>query len=155
MKTQVLHSSVFAICLVLLVSVPVAAQATGGASSTTTPLNTTIGSPCAGELIDVTGQVHVVQHTTSNEGTTTTFFHLNTSGIGVGQSSGQRYVFTQSTTQVFNTHQTAFEFTLTEIIQVISAGPGNNFRIRALFRATVDATGRLTVELMEFERICD
>lgn len=142
------------IAFMVSASVPAAAQ-TAGASSTTTPLNTTIGTLCAAELIDVTGQVHVVQHTVTNKGTTNTFFHLNTSGIGIGQTTGQRYVFTQSTTQVFNIHETAFEFTLTEIIHVISAGEGDNFRIRALFRGTVNALGHVTVELSEFERVCD
>jgi hypothetical protein len=146
-----------AVCGFLLMATagPIA-QATTSTTSTRTPLGGTVGSSCAAELVDVTGSVHVVQHTTNNAQGIRQMVHLNVDGIGVGQISGEHYVFTQTSNEVFNRHDTsALEFTTTETIHVIRSGPGDNFRLHAVIHVTITPDGTITAEVVKVERGCD
>ena len=145
--------------LLLMLSSSVAGQATTSTTSTITPLNSPVGSSCSPELADITGIVHVVRHMTQNDqGIISQVVQLNASGIGVGQISGQMYVFNQSSHQIFNSRQPALEFTMVETIHVTRAGEGprnDDFRLRAVVHVTINENGQMTAEVNSFERVCD
>jgi hypothetical protein len=157
MRKAIALNAAVALGGLLMMSASLIAQATTSTTSTTTPLVGTVGSSCAPELIDVTGSVHVVQHTTQNsQGVMSQVFHLNVDGIGTGQVSGNQYVFTQTTHQVFNRRDDpSLEFTMTETIHVISSGGADDFRMRALLHVTINADGTVTTEVVKVERVCD
>ena len=77
-----------------LLAKPAQAQ-TSGASSEQFPVEfTTDATECAGELIDITGTLHVVSHFTAQEdGTYHVNTHFNFAGVkGVGRTTGETYV---------------------------------------------------------------
>jgi hypothetical protein len=135
-----------------------AGQATTSTTSTTVALNSPVGSSCSPELVDVTGMVHVVQHTTqSGQGLVSQIVQLNASGIGVGQISGQTYVFTQSSHQVFNSQTPRLEFTLVETIHLMRTGEAprrDDFRLRAVVHVTINENGQMTATVESFDRAC-
>ena len=89
--------------MVLALSAAVAGQAQPTTTSTSTPFTSVIGSTCAGEVIDVSGNLHRLQHSVTNrQGLVSTVIHLNITGTGVGQVTGEHYVFTQTSTESFN-----------------------------------------------------
>jgi hypothetical protein len=156
--TRAMMTKLFPLCAFLLLSsAAVIADATTSTTSTTTPFTTVIGTSCAGELIDVTGDVHVLRHTTDNErGFASTVTHLNVSGLGVGQVTGDPYVFTQTSHDVFNTHGgEPLESTLTETIHVIGSGENPDFRLRAVFHTTINANGEVTAVVESMDRVCE
>jgi hypothetical protein len=151
--------SAFSCFLLLALTRSAAAQATTSTTSTTTPLNSPVGSSCSPEFVDVTGIVHLVRHTMQNgQGLVSQIVQLNASGIGVGQISGQTYVFTQSSHEVFNSQPPALEFTMVETIHLIRAGEApqrDDFRLRLIVHVTINENGDMTAQVNSFERICD
>ena len=138
-------------------AIPAMAQATTNTTSTTTPFQFTIAPSCAGELIEVSGNMHTVTRvTTTPSGQTSTEFHLNLEGSGTGLTTGNHYQFGQETTDIFNDHDSpAIEFTFVEMVRVISSGSDNNFRLRTHIHVTINANGETTVSIMDSERVCD
>lgn len=148
---------VYVLGATLILTAPLAGQAVTTTTSTTGDFNTHIFPSCQGELIAVTGQRHVVTHTTVTEqGLTSTVFHLNLHGSGIGLVSGRDYQFTQTSTRVFNRRTPApIEFTLSETIHVVSAGSADDFRARTLVHVTVSATGETTAQVLSIDRVCN
>ena len=140
----------------LTLNAVVLGQATTSTTTTTTPFTSIITTTCAGELIDVTGTTTVVRHSTRIEQRfVSTVTRLIVSGIGVGQVTGEQYVFTQVSGDLFNTHGGApLESTLTETIHVISSGGHDDFRLRAVFHTTINENGEVTAVLESMERVC-
>jgi hypothetical protein len=156
MRSAIVPRALSAVAIALLASAAPLAQATASTTSTRTPLDGTVGSSCSPELVDITGNVHVVQHTTQNGQGLRQMVHLNADGIGVGQVSGDHYVFSQSSNQVFNRHDSAaLEFTNTETIHVIRSGPGADFRLHAVTHVTITPDGTITATVEKLERGCD
>jgi hypothetical protein len=88
-------------------------------------------------------------------GMTSRVSHIILSGIGVGQVTGERYVFHQTSNETFNTREGgSLESTITETIHVLSAGGNDDFRLRAVFHGTINANGEMTATVESFERIC-
>jgi hypothetical protein len=141
----------------LILSTVVNGQAKTTTTTTTASFTSVISTACAGELIDVTGHLHRVQHSTANgQGLVSTVTHLNVSGIGVGQVTGEHYVFTQTSTDAFNTRAGApLESTITETIHVISAAGNDDFRLRAVFHTTINENGETTAVVESMARVCD
>ena len=149
---------VLALTFVLGLSASAAAQATTTTTSTTVPLGGFIGSTCQGELIAVDGQSHTTLHSTVNpQGDSNLVFHINVHGGGVGQTTGTSYTFNQTTSQIFNRHGNgALEFTTVEFIRIFAQGPeGRDFLIRLETHVIFNAQGELTVQINDFERVCD
>jgi hypothetical protein len=157
-RTTLRLVSLLALVFLLALNSSVAAQATSTTTSTTSPLGGTIAPSCQGEVIPVTGQVHTTIHTTINpQGDSNLVFHINVHGAGVGETTGTRYEFNQSSNQVFNRHGTgALEFTFVDFVRVISQGPEQrDFFLRMLIHVTLNAQGEVTAQVNEFERVCD
>jgi hypothetical protein len=151
--------SFLAITFLLALNSSAAAQAMSTTTSTTSPFGGTIGGTCQQEVISISGQTHATFHTTINaQGDSNLVIHINVHGGGVGETTGTRYEFNQSTNQVFNRHGSgALEFTSMDFIRVIAAGnqPDDDFFLRSQIHVTLNAQGEVTAQVRAFERVCE
>jgi hypothetical protein len=107
--------------------------------------------PCAnngaGEVIEVSGPLHILSHTTiSNSGNFHTKIHFQPQGIsGVGLTTGDKYQATGGTQEMFNSNG-PFPITDTYVnnFRMIGQGPGNNFLVHENFHITINANGTVT-----------
>lgn len=122
------------------------------ATATTTneriPLDLVVFVPCAdggnGELVDVSGPLHVLTHVTvNNRGGMLVRSHFQPQGIsGYGQTTGAKYQATGVTQETFtvNAGQT---HTFVNNFRMIGQGPGNNYQVHQNVHTTVDANGNV------------
>jgi hypothetical protein len=122
------------------------------------PLNVTVFNPCNGDLIAVTGSIHLLASTTSDGGGG---FHIafmdNVSQVtGTGSVSGATYHgvggdwFTANVKPPF-----PVELTMTDVFGLISAGSSPNLVITDTFHITVNADGTLTANVARFSLSCN
>jgi hypothetical protein len=115
------------------------------------PFSTGIFVPCAlngaGELVLVSGELHVLFHlTVSHSGNLTIKSHFQPQNIfGSGQTSGLKYRATGVTqqTQTVNGNP-PWNFTFINNFRFIGQGPGNNYMVHVTQHVTVNANGDLT-----------
>jgi hypothetical protein len=117
------------------------------------PLATTITVPCAargaGEMIDLTGEVHAVFSVTVDaNGGVHISTHFNNVGVsGIGLTTGDRYHAAGPNHFVSNSRGTQNELTFVNDFLLVAPGSGNNLRIHELVHVTVDANGEITAEV--------
>ena len=130
----------------LLASSMMFGQATTQTTELKTPLNFTAFIPCAGESVQLSGELHTVSHVTfdANGG-----FHLeqmsqpiNVSGLS---ASGVRYQGTGVTRSSVNIDgPPPLEQTMINNFRIIGQGPGNNYLVHVTLHMTVNANGTVT-----------
>jgi hypothetical protein len=156
---RVLITFAFIAGLTLASSTGALAQAETTTTNQTIPIAAFVGSPCTSESIDISGDMHVVVHTTvSDSGGFHFSAHLNYQGVsGTGRTSGTTYRATDAGQTTFNgsgDFGSANEVTNEFTFQLISAGSDDNFRVKGLFHTTVNANGETTSEVMRLEGDC-
>jgi hypothetical protein len=115
--------------------------------------------PCAnagaGELVTLSGTLHVLQHTTIDEaGGVHVTLHVQPAGVsGTGQTTGDRYRGTGVTQQQFNTVGASTQ-TLLNNFRIIGEGPRNNLLVHHTFHVTVNANGEVTATVDNFNLEC-
>jgi hypothetical protein len=124
---------------------------------------TTVGFvPCAlggaGEDVQLAGTAHVVVATTTEgQGRTHLIVTANLADLhGTGLVSGDRYVGASATheTHDLGVFSGAFVSVITESVELVGQGPGNNARLLFRFHVTVDANGVLRVDTYDLEITC-
>jgi len=116
------------------------------------PLATTVTVPCAvggaGEMIDLTGQVHAVfSVTVDGNGGVHIATHFNDAGVsGIGLTTGNKYQASGGNHFVSNSGGTRNEFTFVNNFLLVAPGAGNNLRVHELVHVTVNANGEITAE---------
>lgn len=101
----------------------------------------------AGELIMVSGPLHILSHTTiSASGNFHTKIHFQPQGIsGVGLVTGDKYQATGVTQENFNSNAPLpITDTFINNFRMIGQGPGNNFQVHQNFHVTINANGTVT-----------
>ena len=108
---------------------------------------------CSGERITVAGVQHIVGHvTTDANGRFHYVFTRNTKGTGIGQSTGDRYIMTDTVAQL-NLHvlpgetQTLSQVYHTVIIHQGERLPEDDTIIHFLSRLTIDGNGDVTTSI--------
>lgn len=141
---------VFSVSLGLLFSAPVKAQASANTLNTTVPFMDTFLVPCAnggaGELVDLSGDLHVLFHTTVNGNNGRLYQHFQPQGVsGVGETTGDTY-HAVGITQLSVNFKAGSDFVTTFVnnFRLIGQGPGNNFQVHENFHITVNANGDIT-----------
>lgn len=141
-------------------------EAANGPAVTTTsnfkiPVNILVFIPCAdagaGEFVELTGNLHVLFHTTVNGNRFNVKSHFQPQGIsGVGQSTGDKYQATGVTQERFGGSFVNGQFSDTFInnFRIIGQGPGNNFLVHQVFHVTVNANGDVTAFVDNFKSDC-
>jgi hypothetical protein len=138
------------------------AQATTTTSNETFPFTGTFEVPCAnggaGELVEVTGEIHFLTHSTLNDNHGTSKIHSNRVLMtGVGQTTGDLYRFVGASDGTFISQSdgTLTEVTSAGTTHLVASGPDNNFLGRQLFHFTFNHNGELTSFRFEFTSDCN
>lgn len=144
-----------------LVSASAFGQAASSTASFSFPITLSVFIPCAaggnGEVVDLSGNLHVVVSDTINANHVHMYSHANPQGItGTGETTGAKYQATGETLQSFNFSVINFPFTTTFVnnFKIIGQGPGNNFAVHENFHVTINANGALTVSADNFSATC-
>ncbi len=141
----------------LLMATPVAADATTFNSQMSVPISITVFVPCAGDIVPLTGNLHIgVTETIDSNGG----FHLsvlfNPQGVsGIGSPSGAEYQGTGETRfDVQTSGPPPINFTFVNNFKIIGQGPDNNLLIHQNVHVTVNANGTLTAFVDNFSFSC-
>ncbi|HUQ97771.1 MAG TPA: hypothetical protein VM010_08900 [Chitinophagaceae bacterium] len=114
--------------------------------------------PCAGDLVDLTGQLHTLYHITINGNWIVIKSSAAPQGIsGVGLISGEKYQATGVTQSTLSGVVTNGQFSYTAVnnFRIIGRGPGNNFLVHSVFHLTVNAADlSLTSSVDKFSVEC-
>jgi hypothetical protein len=150
MKRLVLSVAVVGTTLALAAGMALA-QATTFTSNEKVPLDQIVDNPCTGELLHLTGELHMLFHVTedANGG-----FHVQThfqpQGVsGTGLVSGEQYRGVGVTrNEIYFAPGEVREFTSVNRFYMISAGPSDNMLETATIHVTFNANGEPTAELV-------
>jgi hypothetical protein len=144
-------SLVLALTLASSLSAAVSAQATAITTHDFVPLAAAVFVPCAnggaGEVVLITGTLHVQNHITINDNRASIKNHFQPQGAsGVGLTTGDVYHATGVTQEHDSIPITngAFEFTFVNNFKIIGPGPDNNLLIHENVHVTIDANGNVT-----------
>lgn len=117
--------------------------------------------PCAaggaGELIEVSGNLHIVFSITVNRNSFHVKEHFQPQGIsGFGLTTGAKYQATGVTQDDFRGSfiNGSFQSTSVNNFRMIGQGPGNNFAIHETVHVTFNANGILTSSVDNFSVTC-
>jgi hypothetical protein len=137
------------------------AKATTVTDNFSIPVSIQVFVPCAaggaGELIEVSGPLHIVSHTTVNENNFSTKIHFQPQGLsGTGFTTGDKYQGTGVTQEHFGGSFVNGQFSDTFVnnFRMIGEGPDNNFTVHETFHVTVNANGTLTAFVDNFKTDC-
>lgn len=137
------------------------AQAVNSTTNLSVPTNLAVFVPCAnggaGEIVLLSGDLHVLLHFTANNNHVTIKSHFQPQGIsGTGQSTGDSYQATGVTqeTTTFQNDGNPFEDTFVNNFRIIGQGPGNNFLVHQTFHVTFNNNGVLTAFQNNFSVDC-
>ena len=155
MKTMMRAASpVFLMVLVMLQT-----SHAGVITNVSVPVNIPLFIPCAaggaGELVILSGDLHVlVRFTMSKGGGVRAAVHFQPQGItGIGQTTGDKYQGTGVTQDQINARIGAEE-TFINNFRIIGQGSGNNFLIHENFHMTINANRNVTAFVDNFSVDC-
>jgi hypothetical protein len=121
------------------------------------PLSITVFSPCNGDVIAVTGSIHLLATMTADG---SGGFHIalmdNVSQVsGVGSVTGATYHGVGGDWLTINAKPPfPFEATETDVFGLISAGSAPNLIVTQTLHTTVNANGTLTANVVRFSAAC-
>jgi hypothetical protein len=137
------------------------AQAVTDTTNISEPIDILVFVPCAnagaGELVLLSGELHVLLHTTFNDNSVTIKEHFQPQGIsGTGFTTGDKYEGTGVTQQTatFQTDGAPFEQTFINNFRIVGQGPDNNFLVHQTFHLTFNNNGELTAFQDNFSVDC-
>jgi hypothetical protein len=130
------------------------AQASSMTDNVTVPIDF-IATSCSGETVTISGQSHVLVHTTTNDNHTTfethIQFHLNGTSAG-----GTRYIANEEVNSITNTSTNGAQvFNSTGQLHLIAQGSADNLVVRTTIHVTVNANGQITSTSFEFTTDCN
>ena len=149
MKTKIPRVTM---CLVVMLAIVIVPANAAVQVNDTTDISLTVFVPCAaggaGEVVDLSGPLHVLISFTINGNNVSGYFHFQPQGIsGTGETTGAKYQATGVTLESFkNSLQNGqANFTFVNNFRIIGQGPGNNFLVHETLHLTINADGTLTV----------
>jgi hypothetical protein len=143
MKRALLTAAIIVIMAALVTVRPASATVT---SNQIIPVDFQTFNPCNGELVSLSGEVHIMSHYTEDaSGGFHVGFHINGHSTGPGLTTGATYQFTWAQ-NIAASSQTPppSEFTFTQQQNVIGQGNVPNFLIHFTLHTTVNAQGQTT-----------
>ena len=149
---------VITLALAAVTTAPANAQATTFIERVIEPLDESIISPCTGEEVHFTGELHLTFHTTidAGGGIHSKFTLVPHNVRGVGSDTGIQY-------QAVGGHRSHFSadadsapliFTDTEMFNLVSQGGTDNFQGKFTFHVTINANGVETVVVDQASERC-
>lgn len=135
------------------------AKATTFTSNEKQPVDEIIFVPCAnngaGEIVELTGTIHILIHTTVNGNNFNTKYHFQPQGIsGKGQTTGITYHGSGVTQEEIKGSLKNEKYMDTYINNFKIAGHGVNYKIHNNMHITVNANGETTASVDNFSSDC-
>ncbi|HEX8281886.1 MAG TPA: hypothetical protein VF588_00800 [Pyrinomonadaceae bacterium] len=137
------------------------AQATTTTTHVLFPFTPALPVPCAnggaGELVQFSGEVLVVNHFTFNDNHTTIVSRVQPQGIsGVGLTTGDTYHINGGSrlTTTFQSDGTGSTLALLNITRLVGPGPDNNLLLLQHIQMTFNNDGELTSSQASFSSDC-
>lgn len=152
----VLIASLF-VALVAGATAPAFGQANTVTTNETIPFTGTLTNLCNGDQVTFQGNMHVVNHvTTDSSGGTHVRTHVNYQDVtGTGIPSGLNYRVGTTTNETVNDNDgPQSEVTVIQTIKLITQGPTQNFFLRIVFHITINANGETTSTVEETSVEC-
>jgi hypothetical protein len=157
MKVRFLLAPLAAVTLALGGSVQGLASATATTTSTSVPIVIVVAIPCAGDLVQLRGNLHLVS-TVVMDGSGGFHFSdlVNPQDVsGVGTPSGAMYRGTGETrSDTQSSGPPPINFTFVNNFKIIGQGPDNNLLIHENTHLTVNADGTVTATVDNFSSSC-
>jgi hypothetical protein len=151
MKARAPAGKLLKLAAVLLASAILLVPSPANAADTTTrilrvPLDLSLFLPCAGEVVNLSGTFIDLYHVTfdDNGGFHLQLLETQASVLGVGETTGDRYVSTRVNFFNFN-DSAALTSTQQLVFRITGSGPGNDALIRITNHSTVNPDGTITV----------
>jgi hypothetical protein len=152
-------TTLLASAMLTLLSAPAAnAGATTETFQQKIPVTITAFLDCTGELVEVSGNLHVVTHQTINGKRATFTSHFQPMGLqGYGTVSGSMYNATGVTRQVNTVSLTGTQqtFTLVNRFHFVGTGGAASFYVKQTTHLTVNANGEMTSQVDNFDLSCE
>ena len=122
----------------------------------TFPSALTIPNPCNNDIVVLTGQNHLLVHSTAaTSGNVEFFVDLSSNYAGFGTPSGVNYQGDQDAfTAVSAQNPLPIVFTISNDILLESATGQDNFKLRITFHITIAANGVPTASIDNFSTTC-
>jgi hypothetical protein len=121
------------------------------AQSTRTSISGLFFSPCASELIDVTGELHNVTRTHENaDGSVDLNIKLDIKASGIGRTSGEKYNVISHTTDEFDfTAGPPYPYTRTfdRTVRLVSSSSASNAVLTLTIELTVNSSGKIVLRV--------
>ena len=145
--------------LAILVMSVITSSAMAQASSTRVPFTQFQFVPCAGEVVEISGTLHIVSRTTvDNTGGTHIKIHSQPQGAtGEGLLSGDLYRGGGVTQVTINTNSGGLPFSATFInnFGLIGRGPVPDLHVHQTIHLTINENGEITANISETRITCD
>ena len=161
-KTVMTRKSVTTLLASVMVTLLAAPAANAGATTETSqqkiPVTLFAFLDCTGELVEVSGNLHVVTHETINGKRATFTSHFQPMGLqGYGTVSGSMYNATGVTRQVNSLSLTDVQqtFTFVNRYHFVGTGGAASFFVKQTSHITVNANGEVTSQVDNFDSSCE
>lgn len=130
-------------------------------SNTSVPTDLVVFVDCAnggaGEMVQLSGDLHILTHLTISEtGNVTARSLYQPQGIsGTGTVTGAKYQATGGTQETFVSNgPLPLSDTFVNNFRIIGAGPGNNFLVHETLHVTINAGGVVTADIDKLSVEC-
>ena len=133
-------------------------QFTLPSGSRSAPLTLSVSLACTGEVVEVSGNLHVVTHQTTNGNRATFTSHFQPAGAqGYGTVSGSMYNATGITRQVNSVSLTSAQQTFTYVnrFHFVGTGGAASFFVKQTSHVTLNAKGEVTSQFDKFDSTCE
>lgn len=141
----------FALLVFLVSALPAAGQATVIQQNLVVPFAQLVSVPCAGELVLISGDLHILNHATldANGGILVEIHFQPQGATGVGQVTGDVYRATGITRQHQSVGGDGLPLTLNFVnsFKIIGPGPNNNLLVQQTVQQVVSESGNITVQI--------
>jgi hypothetical protein len=133
------------------------AQSSSGSTTTDTPFTITLGNPCTGTVVTLSGIFHAATNFTQTpSGNFNITQHQNWSSVQGSDAFGNSYTSHGTDNGTFNfTAQGGVVITMPGSFQVVGQGSLPNWRMNSLSHITINANGAVTVQFDTFSVACN
>jgi hypothetical protein len=146
-----LISTIFGLSLIASLFLHVSPASALGATSTDLPLYFLRSADCTGEIVEISGTIHMVNQIQADGSVMGNFNYLNVSGVGL--TSGNTY---QANAVDHVRLSAPFPSSITSVrsFLLISRGSSSNLLVTILYHVTVNANGEVTISIDDLNTQC-
>jgi hypothetical protein len=146
-----LISTIFGLSLIASLFLHVSPASALGATSTDLPLYFLRSADCTGEIVEISGTIHMLNQIQADGSVMGHFNYLNVSGVGL--TSGNTY---QANAVDHVRLSAPFPSSITSVrsFLLISRGSSSNLLVTILYHVTVNANGEVTISIDDLNTQC-